>query len=219
MVDAAAALQGQLIAAQSELEGLKQIYADGNVRVRSAEARVDELNKKLIEIGAGTGAAEGTVASLYPSIRQLPILGVTYADLYRESKIQETVYELLTQQYELAKVQEAKEIPTVKVLDPAIVPTKKSFPPRSLIVALGTTLGVMLAVTWLVSKTRWDAVEAGDPRKVFASEVLTTVQARVPRFTRNGTNVKSNGSQAWELPEQPDDAIARDPKDETHKTK
>ena len=56
---------------------------------------------------------------------------MTYADLYRQTKIQETVYELLTQQYELAKVEEAKEIPTVKVLDAAIVPTKKTFPPRS----------------------------------------------------------------------------------------
>jgi hypothetical protein len=44
----------------------------------------------------------------------LPLLGVTYVDLSRETKIQETVYVLLTQQYELAKVQEAKEIPTVK---------------------------------------------------------------------------------------------------------
>ena len=56
---------------------------------------------------------------MFPSIRRLPLLGVTYADLYQRTKIQETVYELLTQQYELAKVQEAKEIPSVKVLDPA----------------------------------------------------------------------------------------------------
>jgi len=66
---------------------------------------------------------------------------VTYADLYRQTKIEETVYELLTQQYELAKVQEAKEIPAVKVLDAAVVPTKKSFPPRLLIVFLRSGFG------------------------------------------------------------------------------
>ena len=99
-------------------------------------ARVTELRAQLGKMGgeSGTSAAPSseTDASLYPAIRQLPLLGVTYADLYRQTKIQETVYELLTQQYELAKVQEAKEVPSVKVLDAAVVPTKKSFPPRML---------------------------------------------------------------------------------------
>jgi uncharacterized protein involved in exopolysaccharide biosynthesis len=110
MVEAAAALQGHLIAAQSELEGLRQIYADTNVRVKAVRARIDELQKKLEQMGDGdlspSGSAEGN--SLYPSIRKLPLLGVTYAELYRNNKVQETIYELLTQQCELAKVQEAK---------------------------------------------------------------------------------------------------------------
>jgi len=187
MVEAAATLQGQLIAAQAQLSSLQQIYSDGNVRVRAAQARVNELQKKLNEIGGiGTQSELNSDNSLYPSIRKLPLLGVTYADLYRQTKIQETVYELLTQQYELAKVQEAKEIPTVKVLDPALVPTKKSFPPRAVIVLVGTILGILLAMTLLVGKTRWDTVETSDPRKVFATEVLTTVQAQISKFSRNG---------------------------------
>ncbi len=96
---------------------------------------MSELRAQLGKMGgeSGTSAAPSseTDASLYPAIRQLPLLGVTYADLYRQTKIQETVYELLTQQYELAKVEEAKEVPSVKVLDAAVVPTKKSFPPRA----------------------------------------------------------------------------------------
>ena len=187
MVDAAATLQGQLIAAQAELSGLQQIYTANNVRVRAEQAHVEELQKKLNEVaGAGTQTDVESDNSLYPSIRKLPLLGVTYADLYRQTKIEETVYELLTQQYELAKVQEAKEIPTVKVLDPAMVPTKKSFPPRTAIVALGTMLSLTLAMTWIVGKTRWDAVGASDPRKAFAAEVFTTARARLPGFMRNG---------------------------------
>jgi uncharacterized protein involved in exopolysaccharide biosynthesis len=198
MVEAAATLQGQLIAAQAELSGLQQIYTDGNVRVRAAKARINELHKKLNELG-GTGTQDELKSdnSLYPSIRKLPLLGVQYADLYRQTKIQETVYELLTQQYELAKVQEAKEIPTVKVLDAAMVPTKKSFPPRTVIMVLGTVLGVALAMTWIVGKTRWDAVEASDPRKVLAMEVLATMRARVPKFSRNGASADSNGHRHW----------------------
>lgn len=198
MVEAAATLQGQLIAAQSELSGLQQIYTDSNVRVRAAEARVNELKKKLNEIGgAGTQSDLKSDNSLYPSIRKLPLLGVTYADLYRQTKIEETVYELLTQQYELAKVQEAKEIPTVKVLDPAIVPTKKSFPPRRTIVVFGTLLGLMLAMTWMIGKSRWEAIDAGDPRRVFATEVFTTVKTSLPRFSRNGAGASPNGRGGW----------------------
>ena len=194
MVEAAAGLQGELIAAQSELSGLRAIYSDNNVRVRSVEARVSELDKKLNEMGGaqvGNGKAD---ASLYPSIRKLPLLGVTYADLYRQTKIQETVYELLTQQYELAKVEEAKEIPTVKVLDAALEPTKKTFPPRSVIVIFGMMLGTTMAMTWILAKTRWDAVEASDPRKAFAMEVYTTMRVKVPRFPRNGSNGYGKGN-------------------------
>ena len=58
-------------------------------------------------------------------MKNLPLLGVKWADLYRQTKIRETVVELLTQQYEMARIQEAKEIPSVKVLDPASIPEKK----------------------------------------------------------------------------------------------
>src|SRR5258706_4159514 len=156
MVEAAARLQGELIAVQSELEGLKQVYTDDNVRVRSARARMDELQKKLNEIGsAGTEGGAKADDSLYPSIRRLPILGVTYADLYRRTKIEETVYELLTEQYEMAKVQEAKEIPSVKILDAAIVPTKKTFPPRAVITVLGALLGLAMAMSRVSAIKQW----------------------------------------------------------------
>jgi uncharacterized protein involved in exopolysaccharide biosynthesis len=186
MVEAAATLQGQLIAAQSELSGLQQIYSSNNVRVRSTQARIDELQKKLNELGgAGTQGQAETDNSLYPSIRKLPLLGVTYADLYRETKLQETIYELLTQQYELAKVQEAKEIPTVKVLDPALVPTKKTFPPRGIITVLGTLFGIVLGMIWIVGKEQWAAIDVGNPHKVFVNEVFTTIKARAPRLSRS----------------------------------
>jgi len=194
MVQAAAALQGELIAAQAELSGLQQIYSNNNARVRASQARVNELQKKLNEIGGQGEAEDGKGgSSLYPSLRKLPVLGLTYADLYRQTKIEETVYELLTQQFEMAKVQEAKEIPSVKVLDPAMVPTKKTFPPRALIALLGCMLAVVANMTWIVVKLRWSAVDANDPRKVFATEVFTTLKARVPRFSGNGHGIGSNG--------------------------
>jgi hypothetical protein len=124
--------------------------------------------------------------SLYPSIRKLPLLGVTYADLYRRTRVQEAVFETLTKEYEMAKVQEVKEIPAVKVLDYPNVPEKKSFPPRGLILFLGITLSFAAATTWVFGKTAWDQVDSNDPRKQFAQEVFTTVKAAIPHFSQNG---------------------------------
>jgi capsule polysaccharide export protein KpsE/RkpR len=203
MVEAAATLQGQLIAAESELEGLKQIYTDNNVRVRSVKARMNELKHQLEKLGGkGEDAAappDQQQASLYPSIRKLPLLGVTYADLYRRTRVQEAVFESLTKEYELAKVQEVKEIPTVKVLDPPNIPDKKSFPPRLLVIFLGTAVGWAVAILWVFGKTSWQEADSSDPRKVFAQEVFTTVKGSLPKFARNGAGNHSRGEKPASL--------------------
>jgi len=191
MVEGAARLQGELIAAESSLRGLEAIYTDENVRVRAMRARVNELRAQLEKLGGDTTTSSSGKPSedstpIYPPLRKLPILGVTYADLYRQTKIQETVYELLTQQYELAKVQEAKEIPSVKVLDAAVVPTKKTFPPRTLTVLLSTFVCLLLFCAWLFARESWEHMAPQDPAKQFVQEVLGTLQADARRFAPGG---------------------------------
>src|SRR5258708_6391242 len=172
MVSAAAMLQGQLIAAQSQYEGLREIYTDNNPRVRTVKARIDELQRQLEKLGgkgeSATAISSQSGDSMYPSIRKLTLIGVTYADLYRRTKIQVAVIANLAKEYEMAKVQEVKEIPTVKVLDVAHIPDKKSFPPRLLIMFLGTAFSVAVATTWILGKATWDRTDASDERKVFA---------------------------------------------------
>jgi uncharacterized protein involved in exopolysaccharide biosynthesis len=203
MVEAAATLQGQLIAAESEYEGLKQVYTDNNVRVRSVKARIDELKHQLDKLG-GKGESMTEVSnqpndSLYPSIRKLPLLGVTYADLYRRTRVQEAVFETLTKEYEMAKVQEVKEIPAVKVLDYPNIPERKAFPPRTLILFLGMTLSFAAATIWVFGKTTWDRADSKDPRKQLAQEIFTTVKAAIPHFSQNGEGEAAGGekSRPW----------------------
>ena len=202
MVDAAATLQGQLIAARSEFEGLKQIYTDNNVRVRAAQARIAELESQLAKIGgkgdSGPTEKGGGTDQLYPSIRKLPLLGVTYADLYRQTKVQETVFETLTQMFEMAKVQEAKEIPTVKVLDPPNLPEKKSFPPRLLFMLLGAGLALSSGVTWVLGRTMWEQTDPADPGIALVQEVFNTVRNTRPWASRNGSGLGSSSRKAGE---------------------
>jgi capsule polysaccharide export protein KpsE/RkpR len=194
MVEAASLLQGEMIAAQSELKGLEQIYTPGNVRVRAVQARISELQAQLDKLGGkgyGEPGQKQLVDSLYPSIRQLPILGVAYADLYRKAKIQEAVFETLTQQYELAKVQEAKEIPSVKVLDAARLPEKKSFPPRMLISCLTGMVVLAAAMLGIYVQSKWDEKAANDPGRLFANDVRQTMHAWMFRSDSNGSGVRS----------------------------
>lgn len=214
MLEAAGTIAGEMIAAQSQLEGLRQIYTDNNSRVRSLNARVGELRRQLEKLGGTRGNAvknpQGSTLAKsqaadpppgqtadpsdakaggglpYPTIKSLPLLGAKYADYYRSAKIQETVYELLTEQYELAKVQEAKETPSVKVLDPAIIPEKQSFPPRIVIMLLGTFLALALSMVWVLGCARWKEVDSQDPRKVLALEVAGVLKAHTPWGSRNG---------------------------------
>ena len=147
MLQVMAASQGQLVAAEAELKGVEQVYGPENSRVHAASAKVAELRSRMKQLtGEGVGTGELQAGQLYPSIQQLPVLGNTYLDLYRRTKINEAVYEALTKQYELAKVEEAKEIPTIKVLDAPEFPEGKSWPPRTLIIILGTLISSALAI-------------------------------------------------------------------------
>jgi uncharacterized protein involved in exopolysaccharide biosynthesis len=193
MVDAGARVQAELIVEQSGLQSLKQIYGDQNVRVRESEARIASLQAQLAKMtgsSAAPGAADtsdaatdastgGDNAQLYPPLRQLPRLAVPYTDLYRRVQVQEAVFQLLTQQYETARIEEAKDVPPVNVIDPPGIPEKKSFPPRLLLTLLLTVLSFVVASTIILADHYWSAMSEDDPRKEFAEEVVPVLRDRL----------------------------------------
>lgn len=182
MVEAAAKLQGQLIVGQSEVDSLKQIYGDGNVRVRAAQVRVTDLRRELLKMTGNSEplTREGNTVSetsegndeLYPPLRQLPRLAVPYSDIFRRVRVQETVFELLTQQYEMARIQEAKDIPIVGVIDSPGIPEKKSFPPRLIVAIILTAFVSMGACAVIIMRQRWIETSVDDPRRILIERVL-----------------------------------------------
>jgi capsule polysaccharide export protein KpsE/RkpR len=201
MVDTGAKIEGELVATQGELDSLRQVYGDSNIRVRSAAARIADLKRVLTKMGGtseqlspGGETAEsgdsttGTAADeLYPPLRQLPRLAVPYADLYRTVKVQETVFEFLTQQYEIARIQEAKDIPAVSVIDSPGIPEKKSFPPRLLLAVLLTIFAIGVAAGGMLFEYRWMRVDPTDPRRQLADAIWSDARngwARIGRQKR-----------------------------------
>jgi capsule polysaccharide export protein KpsE/RkpR len=178
-VEAAEKLQGELITAQGQLSGLKAMYSDDNVRVRQVRAQIGELQselRKMSGMGENPSATDLKTGQVLPSVRQLPLLGYTYYDLSRQVTMQETLYETLTKQYELAKVQEAKEIPPIKILDPPGLPEKKTSPHRLTITLLGAILSAFAGIGWILTKTLWDLMDDSHPAKRFLTKLSDSLR-------------------------------------------
>jgi uncharacterized protein involved in exopolysaccharide biosynthesis len=182
IIDAAASLQGQLIGELLLYEELRKIYADDNIQVRAAKASADEMRFQLKQMSSEDGINK---TAGFPSMRELSVLRVTYLNLERQVRIQEAVLQTLTVAYEAAKVEEAKEIPVIKVLDHAAIPDEKSFPPRLLIIIFGTALGITVSIGWLFARAAWNRMNPSDERKVLALEVFATAKALLPH-SNNG---------------------------------
>jgi len=138
IIEAIGNVKGQLMAREVELQTLLSFATPQNPQVEILKTQVKELKLGLEDLEIGKGDGLTLSKSIFIPTSKIPALGLKYVRLLRETKIQETLFELLTQQYEMARIQEAKDSPTVQILDVAKVPEKKTKPKRALIVLLST---------------------------------------------------------------------------------
>lgn len=153
-IEGAAKLKGEIVASQTELEVLKQFGTEKQNEAVMLKSKIAELQNQLTKIE--TGGVDKNLhkddqttngnSSLFIPFDEFPTLGLQLTRLMRETKIQEKVFELMTTQFELAKIEEAKDVNTIQVLDEAVPPDKKSSPKRSLIVILSTFMAFFMAV-------------------------------------------------------------------------
>ena len=148
----AAALEEQITLNEVELVAARIMMDPGHPKVQILEIKLKELRKKLAEMKFG--GQEPDSLAIFPLFQQAPELGVMYARLTRRMEAESLLYQFLTQQYEQAKVQEAKETPTVQVLDRAVVPMRKSKPSRMLIVLASVFLAGAIQVFYILAKER-----------------------------------------------------------------
>lgn len=142
IIEALGTVKGQLMAKEVELQTLLSYATDTNPQVQLLRTEVGEIKNQLKDLEQGGAGRK----DIFIPTDKLSDLAMNYGRLLRDAKVQETLFELLTQQYELARIQEAQDSPTVQVLDRATVPEKKSKPKRGLIVALSTVTGAFMAL-------------------------------------------------------------------------
>jgi uncharacterized protein involved in exopolysaccharide biosynthesis len=152
LIESAAVLRGQVVAKQVQIQSMRSYAAEDNPGLILAKQELAALQSQLERL-AGSQHDTGTDINL--SKGRVTESGMEYLRRLRDLKYNETVFELLAKEFEVAKLDEAREGAIVQVVDAAVPPDKKSFPPRTLIVVLMTLIAFVIAVLWVLAWERW----------------------------------------------------------------
>lgn len=146
-IELLADLRGQIAAKEVQIAGMRSFATGENPDLQIAEQQLAGLRAQEQRMGATT---EGATNALIPK-GNMQEAGIEYIRKLRDVKYFETIFDLLARQYEVAKVDEARQGAVVQVVDRAVVPDRKSFPPRTLIVLGAVVLGFIFGTVWAFS--------------------------------------------------------------------
>ena len=146
-IKALAELKAQIMAREVQLGALREFATRANPDVKRAEDEIRELSQQLtrLEKGSKNLQKDESIGAFIP-LSEAPTVGLQYARLKRDVLIQQKVFELLTQQFELAKIEEAKDDVAFQVIDPAIAPEKKLRPKIAQNIALAAAVSLFLSI-------------------------------------------------------------------------
>jgi capsule polysaccharide export protein KpsE/RkpR len=163
VISAMASIQGNLISKQLELSYLSGFSAQSEASVLQLRQQIAIMQQKLAQLETASqggpktasGSADTGSQSFFPGAMQVPELRFELEQLIREQKIKETLFFLMTQRYEVAKVDEARDTSTFQILDSPTLPTLRSRPQRRKIVMLSVVASVAAASMWILVPVWW----------------------------------------------------------------
>lgn len=139
MIDYLSGLRAQITATEVRIQGMRSFATSANPDLVRDETQLKALRAELSAAERGQNKPGQP-----PSAAKVPGVGLEYTRRLREVKYRESLFELLAKQYEAARVDEAKDVPTVQVLDAAIPPERKSWPHRGMLIVSVTLLAFFL---------------------------------------------------------------------------
>ncbi|MGB6132950.1 MAG: Wzz/FepE/Etk N-terminal domain-containing protein [Acidobacteriaceae bacterium] len=151
LIESAAMLRAQIAAKQVEIQGMSTFATGQNAELMEAQQELASLQSQLAKLGG----SEQSPTSLIVPKGKVPEAGLEYVRRLRDVKYYETVFDILARQYEIAKLDEAKEGAIIQVVDPAIPPDRKSFPPRALIIVGSAVVGLFLGILVALAAESW----------------------------------------------------------------
>ena len=155
-ISAAAALRAQITAKEVQLASLRSFATPENPDLLRAQQELESLRVEMAKISRG---GTGEVGDVLVSMGKAPEEGAEYFRRFRDMRYYETLYELLAKQYEIARIDEARDAAVIQILDKAIEPERKSKPKRTVIVLLTGFATGMLAILAAFIMQAWGRVK------------------------------------------------------------
>ena len=143
LIESAASLRAQITAREVQIEGMKTFATGQNSALIQAQQELAGLRAQLAKLG---GSEDSSGSEMLIPKGLVPKAGMEYVRGLRDVKYYETIFDILARQFELAKLDEAKEGALIQVVDPAIPPDRRSFPKRGLLVIGGTVVGFLFGI-------------------------------------------------------------------------
>jgi tyrosine-protein kinase Etk/Wzc len=145
-----AQLQAEISSREVQMQAMRSFATDQNPDLSRLQREIDTLRQQLAQL-------ENAQQHLAPGDTQVPAgrvpqEGLEYGRDLRDVKYHEALFELLSRQFEAARIDEAKAAPIIQVVDHAVPPDKKSGPPRLLIVIGSGFVGFCIASLWVFSR-------------------------------------------------------------------
>lgn len=164
-------LQAQISATEVELTALRSSATNDNPKVITLQSQLAGLRAQLSEFERGHPQVGEIAGDVLPTVTSVPTASLEYLRSYRDVRYHQTLFDLLAKQYEMARVDEAREAPLIQVVDPGLVPDKRSWPPRMILTLLAVFLGALLASGWVLLQAAYRA-RMGDPEFAAQTEQL-----------------------------------------------
>ena len=150
LIRAVAELRAQIASREVQMASMRAYATSENPQVLMLQRETEALQSQLEKIEAGSGPA----GDLAVPVRNLPAASLDYLRKLRDLKYHETLFELLSKQYEAARIDEARSAPVIQVVDSAVVPDRKSWPPRTLFILGAGFLGILCACLFVLIQSR-----------------------------------------------------------------
>jgi capsule polysaccharide export protein KpsE/RkpR len=166
LITGAALLRAQIVEREVQLKVLRTAATEQNPDVQRLNSELRALRAELARMESAQGGTAGSAVDL--PVGKLPEAGIEYVRARRELKLQEALLEAMLRQYEIAKLDEAKEGPVLQTVDVAVPPDRKSKPHRALIVLASTLLALLASSAWIVTRRYSAAARENDPAQAAA---------------------------------------------------
>ena len=141
-----AQLHGEILSRETQLEAMKTFAADDNPRLQIMKRELGVLHSQLNQLEQG----DFKPGTLELPTGRLPEASLKYIRALRELKYHETIFEVLSRQYEAARLDEAKSAAFIQVVDRAVTPERKAWPPRTLLISIAVFATLLISALWIV---------------------------------------------------------------------